>query len=58
MHSRNFETLTIAELRQLEWYIENTKRDGVYYGNKEHFEKRQELLLEIIRTVLRNKINK
>jgi hypothetical protein len=53
-----FEDLTIAELRQLEWYIEGSKFEGVYYKPKDQFEKRQEHLLEIIRTVLRNKINK
>ena len=38
--------LNPVEIAQLIYLIENRQQEGSYYGNKEHYEKREQKILE------------
>lgn len=38
--------LSKTEIEQMRIYIETRQREGWYYGNKKHFEKREKRILE------------
>lgn len=38
--------LTKTEFAQIREYIEDRQREGWYYGNKKHFEKREKRIIE------------
>lgn len=44
--------LTIAEMGQLLTYVEDRDREGWYYGRKDCFEKRHNVIVEKIRKLL------